>query len=596
MADQTQRLEIATVKAEVGSNILYRFSNDPLNADQIPTESGSIPNLMQVIDQIEESAEAATLRGELAQADGDTLVNTRAGRTQRQKNDEHVSVADYGAVGAGDETVIFNNTALAAGGREILIPFPNFTINAAANAQGCIVRGQNTVMDGVPRNCSGMVGISIRGFRQDQMNNYLPESGTKSPMLVRRANDSAYFVATRKPGRKNGYVVFQLLKDLATDTNSLGGNQQFLRCGFVHNCTGVYATRLQNASVTVGTWTGYNVPASVLGHGSDDAWSPLAIRQSVSADAALTFSVTVPRSGKITLGILGSSGSPASVELSVDGVVQKTVNPQGWTGVINTITLEAVPGVRNIRIRNASGAGTLYFAGINYHRLDEVDAELSYDTLAMYRNASLPFYVKNQGAHDYAIWDYTAAKYGGSYHGGETMISRNLIVSGSSLSMTDGQLVAADDFYIQQQTQIDWSTQAPAGGIIRVDSLLTFREGQCTLDAALKSVGEVPSVIRHLHTGMNGVNDDISQLIFPRYEAVGENTYLGQTSKVVLQHPGTKALAITDFNLYSGIESREGGAFINQTVGSYNKVYYAYVYEGRRPMTDLAFTCRRTFR
>lgn len=49
MADQTQRLEVATVRAEVGSSILYRFSNDAVDAAAIPTESGNISNLKKVI-------------------------------------------------------------------------------------------------------------------------------------------------------------------------------------------------------------------------------------------------------------------------------------------------------------------------------------------------------------------------------------------------------------------------------------------------------------------------------------------------------------------------------------------------------------------
>lgn len=58
MADQTQRLEIATVKAEVGSNILYLFSNAAENALPISTESGEIRNLKQIIAAIrEEGAE-----------------------------------------------------------------------------------------------------------------------------------------------------------------------------------------------------------------------------------------------------------------------------------------------------------------------------------------------------------------------------------------------------------------------------------------------------------------------------------------------------------------------------------------------------------
>lgn len=56
MADQTQRLEIATVRAEVGSNIVYRFANDAANADSIPTQSGDIQNLKQVVLEIQQDA------------------------------------------------------------------------------------------------------------------------------------------------------------------------------------------------------------------------------------------------------------------------------------------------------------------------------------------------------------------------------------------------------------------------------------------------------------------------------------------------------------------------------------------------------------
>ncbi|GAA0259170.1 hypothetical protein [Pseudomonas rhodesiae] len=60
MTDQTQRLEIATVKAEVGSNILNRFSNDAIEADEIPTDSGPIPNLKQVMKVITDKASVSS--------------------------------------------------------------------------------------------------------------------------------------------------------------------------------------------------------------------------------------------------------------------------------------------------------------------------------------------------------------------------------------------------------------------------------------------------------------------------------------------------------------------------------------------------------
>lgn len=60
MTDQTRRLEIATVRAEIGSNITFRFNNDAIDAGGIPTESGDIKNLKLIIKEIEDKASVST--------------------------------------------------------------------------------------------------------------------------------------------------------------------------------------------------------------------------------------------------------------------------------------------------------------------------------------------------------------------------------------------------------------------------------------------------------------------------------------------------------------------------------------------------------
>ncbi|NNA82226.1 hypothetical protein [Pseudomonas lactis] len=81
MTDQTQRLEIATVRAEIGSNITYKFNNDALDAAEIPTDSGPIPNLKQVIRDIKEEALDETLRAELFAAAGSGMVGFSEAQT-----------------------------------------------------------------------------------------------------------------------------------------------------------------------------------------------------------------------------------------------------------------------------------------------------------------------------------------------------------------------------------------------------------------------------------------------------------------------------------------------------------------------------------
>lgn len=80
MADQTQRLEIATVKAEVGSNILYLFSNAAEDAQPIATESGEIKNLKQLIAAIqEEGAEKISVATTIYQTAAAGLAATTDG-------------------------------------------------------------------------------------------------------------------------------------------------------------------------------------------------------------------------------------------------------------------------------------------------------------------------------------------------------------------------------------------------------------------------------------------------------------------------------------------------------------------------------------
>ena len=74
MADQTQRLEIATVKAEVSSNIIHRFANDPVGADPIPTDSGEIQNLKQLAEIIAQDGKEAAIQA-VAQAVAKGIVD-----------------------------------------------------------------------------------------------------------------------------------------------------------------------------------------------------------------------------------------------------------------------------------------------------------------------------------------------------------------------------------------------------------------------------------------------------------------------------------------------------------------------------------------
>jgi hypothetical protein len=100
-ADINDRLEAAAEKAEGGSEIIRRFSNDPAGT-YIPTESGPLPSLAEWLVINEEAlggvptltARVDTIEGEVDDLQADVAV------LQSVKN-EHVRPSDFGAVGNG---------------------------------------------------------------------------------------------------------------------------------------------------------------------------------------------------------------------------------------------------------------------------------------------------------------------------------------------------------------------------------------------------------------------------------------------------------------------------------------------------------------
>ncbi|WP_444447860.1 hypothetical protein [Pseudomonas kurunegalensis] len=538
----------------------------------------------------------AVLRQDLAQPDGDTLVRTRSGRTQRQKNDEWVSVADYGGAPTGDSTASVAAAAAAAGpGGQIYIPFDTFTVSNNANAGGCRVLGSNTKLTGMILNHAGMTGVLVGGGAQDRLKIALPESSEHNPLLIYRQKAEKYFVMSRKPGHYKGGVIEELLWNLTTTNASVGVNQELLRATRVHNCTGIYAWQ-SGPSGETGTWQAYTLTDTQAGHSGDNLQRAIVARRSTTSGATATYSVTVPRDGKFNLAFMGSMASPSSVEIRIDGTLIKTINPQTFVDTIYAVPLEAAPGARTVLV-TAVGAGTVYLIGANFHSIREARPGVAYNNWAAYRDVALTHYILSEGAHDYAIFDRTTQLWAGSYHGGETLREpRQFLIDNVPNNMTDAQVICAGGLAIRQKTKIDWT--AHGGGAIWANSELRFADGQSEFRVSLINDPSLPPPnIQRLHTGMNGVNEAFTSLVYPREQVIGADEIdLGQSSKLIMQHDASRAVAVTDVNLHPDMESDRSGIFITPATGAYNKVYYPWVMNGSRAFTNLSFTCRRTFR
>ena len=587
------QLSEAAARSTAAAEKQHEYIHGDDQAD-VSTESGPVPSIAK---QARLSAEGtAALRHDLAQPTGDTLVTTKSGRTQREVNGDWVSVADHGGAATGDSTASVAAAAAAAGpGGQIYIPFDTFTVSNSANAGGCRVLGANTKLTGMILNHAGMTGVLVGGAPQDRLKIALPESSEHNPLLVYRQNAEKYFVMSRKPGHPKGGLIEELLWNQTTPNASVGVNQELLRAARVHNCSGIYAWQ-SGPSGETGTWQAYTLTDAQAGHAGDNLQRPVTARRNTTSGATATYAVTVPRDGRFNLAFMGSAASPSAVEIRIDGVLVKTINPQTFIDTIYAVPLEAAPGARTVLVTGV-GSGTVYLIGANFHSIREVKPGLAYNNWAAYRDAALTHYILSEGAHDYAIFDRTTQLWAGSYHGGETLREpRQFLIDNVPNNMADGQVICAGGLVVRQKTNIDWS--AHGGGAIWANSELRFADGQSELRASfVNNPGMDPPNIQRFHTGMNGVNEAFTSLVFPRELVIGSGEIdLGQSSKLVMQHEASRALAVTDVNLHPDMESDRAGIFITPAAGAYNKVYYPWVMNGARRFNSLSFTCRRTFR
>lgn len=185
MADQTERLEIATVRAEVGSNIVYRFGNDPVSAEKIPTESGDIQNLKQLAASITQDGKDAVTQAvsegivDLTEAVDSASSSAAQALAARDAAKISASIKDNIAQGlattspgdyfsvpspeSGEYLILYQNNAGIA--KEVdRYPNAKAVTDLAEEVQSTIVKGyyDRSLYWGGFMSKSGMVGIAFR--------------------------------------------------------------------------------------------------------------------------------------------------------------------------------------------------------------------------------------------------------------------------------------------------------------------------------------------------------------------------------------------------------------------------------------------------
>src|SRR5690606_38278727 len=130
---------------------------------------------------------------------------------------QRVSLADFGAAldGVTNDATAFTNAvarAVALGRGRLHIPAGTLLLSSVVDAKGLILECDGTTIEGEIENHGGIIGGKVEGFRQELLHTHPVEQATNSPKLVYRQNADRYLVMSRKPGRREAGVIFELIK------------------------------------------------------------------------------------------------------------------------------------------------------------------------------------------------------------------------------------------------------------------------------------------------------------------------------------------------------------------------------------------------
>ncbi len=497
----------------------------------------------------------------------------------------------FGAVGDG---IVNDNQAIAdavayAISRNIGIievNVPKLLIDSV-DCQGVAVVGMQTVLTGRFDNAKYIRGFIVNDYDREISPAYIPPAMTRSnKMCLYRNDDSTFYAITKKP---RGYLLTVLRKNIVTTDDSEGLPTDLLRTTIVHDIDDAYLTS-NSAPTKSGTWSYYEYFRGTHG-------IVMHINTTAAQNAYIEFSFT---GAETQLGLM-SSASGSDVEVRIDGNIVETFNTTRPTAELFTRKYaNLLPGTHTIRVTKTNAGGNMYVCGVNFYSLKDAPVA-SYDSMYYYRNnTTYPPYIFNSGAQEYAVMNYKNNRFAGSYHGGETLISRDVRLDGIATDILSIKAVVCNNIDITQRTVIKWSGVAAPDSLNTMSTLRFFDSGY-EFRAAMD--GEVHA--KRFFTAMTTTSDLFDELLFPyripdistaSLPIIANNRVsLGRVNMIVQRHAASGRKVTTSWNVHPNDNLLRGGAYIWIVPGAYNKLYYALNEDRLATVKNISFTVQKIF-
>lgn len=414
----------------------------------------------------------------------------------------------------------------------------------------------------------------------------LPVAGCSRKMFWRAATNVYYVITPKSIG--NGYLLVILKRGVVTASASVGGAAELLRVVQVLDLLDAWGGT-HDPNLTSGTWTeeAYNYPGSA-GTGGVDLPGWWWVNSTVGA--WIEWVDDVKGDGEYNVKFYTSAGSSSDVDISVDGVVVDTVSLVNSAGGLYTYTGRAGPGQHTIRVTNNTDSNCYVF-GVNY--FDLKDHPLNRTPKAfVYWRTDTP-YITNEGASDYAFYNANDSLWGGSYHGGETLVNERFLIDGAFLAPAIDELIVFETLVHEQQTTIAW----PGGDSFTSDTAHHFSaDGGYDFRAVLEGDADLKTA----YTVMSTTQETFTDVKFPvnhRFSGLGIDLSIGRNNAILQRDPSSLNSIYNRFTLFNQDHENQVGPYVREAVGFYNKLYYGPVvsHPSGVNVTSLAFTAEKRF-
>ncbi|MEM5429407.1 hypothetical protein [Cupriavidus oxalaticus] len=480
--------------------------------------------------------------------------------------------------------------------RSATIGFPN-----PVDMKGLGIIGNQTELQNTTnlRNVGPLRGCTVRGYPTDVDFIHGHATGGVHQKIMLRESSTVLAVLIKRRGK--GYVKCEhWYNSFTSNPTDTGGASQNYRACVTRFLSEVYVYKHAADFETAAAW---GASANVLVSQSFPTGTVTArqvkYRSTSTLNAEIAWNVDATAVGQVGyVGVYCTGGSAASVELYVNGTLQKTFSAVlVGTQYLLPVRYEATrAGSNEVKLKKVSG-GTLNAIGAEFATLENYAGKRTIDSIA-YGDYDRD-YVEGNGASDYAFFSVNQGKWFGSVHGGETeRAAPYLMVDGDVTTIP----AATDTFVTGQHMRLQQTTTMTTGAdSMDVDSVYTyFEDGVQAFDCSMKGSAYVSTA----YTAMSATNEDFDNVTLPRAMSIAEGkNILGRHNKVTQINRTAPLLPLNltvMFTLFpmggpSGANMGANGPYISGQAGAYNKLYYGPVLDCPTTLTELGFSTVRFY-